>query len=40
MNKFKKHCPKCGYELEIDIDKRFKYKTYWCRGRCADFWNS
>lgn len=36
---FIKQCSNCGYELEIHIDNKFNYKTYWCRGRCADHWN-
>ena len=36
---FKEYCSNCGYELEIHIDSKFNYKTYWCRGRCADHWN-
>jgi len=33
---FKEYCSKCGYELELDIDSKYDYKTYWCRGLCAD----
>jgi hypothetical protein len=36
---FIKHCSYCGYELEIHIDNKFNYTTYWCRGHCADHWN-
>ena len=35
----KEYCSNCGYELEIHIDNKYNYKTYWCRGRCAYIWN-
>ena len=37
---FKEYCSKCGYKLEVSINSKYKnWVTYWCRGRCANYWN-
>ena len=37
-NIFKEYCYRCGCELEIHIDNKFSYKTYWCSGLCSNAW--